>query len=92
MADTTSTDPPKKRFAPKEPVNLNPPKTDPISIADLAQCDGTDTGKPVYVAIKGTVFDVSGNSAYAPKGGYHGKFFLSILYCLFTVICFAVVL
>ena len=34
---------------------------------------GTSSEHPTYVAIKGTVFDVSGNSAYAPKGGYHGE-------------------
>ena len=48
---------------------------------------GTDTSKPVYVAIKGVVFDVSGKDAYLPpekgkvddkgepvKGGaYHGR-------------------
>jgi membrane-associated progesterone receptor component len=29
--------------------------------------------KPTLVAIKGTVFDVSRNDAYGPKGQYHGK-------------------
>ena len=33
---------------------------------------GTTEGHPVYVAIMGTVFDVSGNKAYAPGAGYHG--------------------
>ena len=33
---------------------------------------GTDSAYPTYVAIKGTVFDVSGNAAYAPKASYHG--------------------
>ena len=33
---------------------------------------GTNEGHPTYVAIKGTVFDVSANKAYAPKGSYHG--------------------
>ena len=28
------------RFAPKEPPKLDPPKDRPISIAELAQCDG----------------------------------------------------
>jgi hypothetical protein len=33
---------------------------------------GTDSSKPTLVAIKGTVFDVSRNPAYAPSGTYHG--------------------
>jgi hypothetical protein len=33
---------------------------------------GSDPSKPTLVAIKGTVFDVSRNEAYAPKGTYHG--------------------
>ncbi len=33
---------------------------------------GTDPNLPTYVAIKGRIFDVSGNAAYAPKGQYHG--------------------
>lgn len=39
-------------FAPKNPVNLAPPKDDPISIEHLAKCDGTHEGFPTYVAIK----------------------------------------
>lgn len=34
---------------------------------------GTDPSRPTYVAIKGTIFDVSKNAAYAPGGQYHGK-------------------
>lgn len=30
----------KDKFAPKEPVQLNPPKDDPISKEELAKCDG----------------------------------------------------
>ncbi|KAL8972891.1 MAG: hypothetical protein Q9183_000280 [Haloplaca sp. 2 TL-2023] len=50
-----------KGFAPKEARTLNPPKSTPISLSHLAKCD----------AIMGTVFDVSGNTAYAPEGAYH---------------------
>lgn len=54
------------------PVSLPPPKNDPISAADLKKYDGSDPSQPVYVAIKGTVFDVSSNKeAYAPGQGYH---------------------
>ncbi|MCJ1367252.1 hypothetical protein MMC16_006384 [Acarospora aff. strigata] len=60
-----------KNFEPKKPVSLDPPKDDPISVQHLSKCDGTDPNLPVYVAIKGKVFDVSGNAAYAPKGQYH---------------------
>lgn len=37
----SSTEEPKKeRFAPKQPVTLNPPKDDAISREHLAKCDG----------------------------------------------------
>ncbi|KAL4790639.1 cytochrome b5-like heme/steroid binding domain-containing protein [Aspergillus venezuelensis] len=58
------------RFAPKVPVQLAPPKDDPITYEELAKCDGTDPSRPTYVAIKGIVFDVSRNSAYGPEGQY----------------------
>ena len=29
-----------KNFEPKEPVQLNPPKDDPITVAELAKCNG----------------------------------------------------
>ena len=42
--------------------------------ADLGHLlSGNTPGKPTLVAIKGTVFDVSKNDAYGPKGQYHGK-------------------
>ncbi|KAF3940324.1 Neudesin [Dactylella cylindrospora] len=60
------------RFAPKEPVNLDPPKDDIIAKDYLAKCDGTHEGYPIWVAIKGTVFDVSGKKdSYGPGGSYH---------------------
>lgn len=49
-----------------------PPKDDPIARAELAQFDGSDSSKPVYVAIKGLVFDVSPKrEMYEPGKGYH---------------------
>ncbi|KAI4256549.1 MAG: hypothetical protein LQ352_002045 [Teloschistes flavicans] len=60
-----------KAFAPKEAPKLNPPKNTPISLSHLAKCDGNSPSYPIYVAIMGTVFDVSGNTAYAPEGAYH---------------------
>lgn len=35
---------------------------------------GTDPNRPIYVAIKGIIFDVSRNSAYHVNGSYHGAF------------------
>jgi len=70
MADSER-EPEPKNFAPKVPVKLDPPKDDPITYEELAKCDGNDSSKPTLVAIKGTVFDVTRNEAYAPKGTYH---------------------
>lgn len=39
-AATSTTTTATKAFAPKTPVQLNPPKHDPISKAELAACDG----------------------------------------------------
>ena len=58
------------RFEPKVPVQLNPPKDDPISVEELSKANGVDGGK-CYVAIKGKVYDVTGNKAYQPGGSYH---------------------
>jgi membrane-associated progesterone receptor component len=57
------------KFEPKVPVNLDPPKSDPISLDELAKADGVD-GAKCYVAIKGKVYDVTGNKAYQPGGSY----------------------
>ncbi|KAF4584111.1 cytochrome b5 [Ophiocordyceps camponoti-floridani] len=58
------------RFEPKVPVQLDPPKDDPISLEQLAKANGAD-GETCYVAIKGKVYDVTGNKAYQPGGSYH---------------------
>ncbi|KAJ7089996.1 progesterone binding protein [Mycena epipterygia] len=39
--------------------DLAPPKDDPFTLAQLKEFDGSDPSKPIYVSIKGTVFDVS---------------------------------
>ncbi|KAK5690873.1 hypothetical protein LTR97_012036 [Elasticomyces elasticus] len=57
-------------FEPKQKVELDAPKDDVISIDYLSNCDGSHQDYPTYVAIKGTVFDVSGNKAYGPEGSY----------------------
>lgn len=81
------------KFEPKQKVELDPPKDDPIDLEYLAKCDGpwrdtinlqntcgsiltvtgTHEGFPTYVAIKGTIFDVTGNKAYAPGASYSGQ-------------------
>ncbi|RPB27911.1 putative progesterone binding protein [Terfezia boudieri ATCC MYA-4762] len=61
-----------KNFSPAEPVALDPPKDDPITVEELAKADGSNPTTPIYIAIKGTVFDVSRNRAsYGPGGAYH---------------------
>ncbi|KAI9295271.1 cytochrome b5 [Neoconidiobolus thromboides FSU 785] len=48
------------------------PLTTPIPESSLSKHDGSNEGLPIYVVIKGDVFDVSGNpSSYGPGGGYH---------------------
>ncbi|KAI0911317.1 cytochrome b5-like heme/steroid binding domain-containing protein [Ustulina deusta] len=61
------------KFEPKVPVNLNPPKDDPITLEELAQADGSE-GRKAYVAIKGKVYDVTGNKAYEQPGGSYSIF------------------
>jgi len=59
-----------KQFAPKQPVQLEKPKDTLITQEELAAADGSNPDKPIYVAIKGVVFDVSKNKAYQPGGSY----------------------
>ncbi|KAI9318076.1 cytochrome b5-like heme/steroid binding domain-containing protein [Dichotomocladium elegans] len=47
-------------------------KDDPITVSELAKHDGSDPALPIYVAIKGDVFDVTKNKdAYGPGNGYN---------------------
>ncbi|KAK9325376.1 cytochrome b5-like heme/steroid binding domain-containing protein [Lipomyces orientalis] len=58
------------RFAPKEPVVLDPPKDRRFTLSELQQYDGAHDPS-IYVAVKGTVFDVTKNSkVYGPGGSY----------------------
>ncbi|OCF54301.1 hypothetical protein L486_08215 [Kwoniella mangroviensis CBS 10435] len=53
-------------------ADLAPPKDDPIPASELSQFDGSDPSKPIYVAIKGRVFDVSNKAEMYGKGrGYN---------------------
>lgn len=43
-----------------------------LTLAELAKYDGTDPTLPIYLAINGTIFDVSaGAHTYGPGGSYH---------------------
>ncbi|KAL2265799.1 hypothetical protein VTJ83DRAFT_6899 [Remersonia thermophila] len=43
-----------------------------LTPAELARYDGTDPSKPIYLAINGTIYDVSSNPrTYGPGGSYH---------------------
>ncbi|GMM30715.1 hypothetical protein DAMA08_034600 [Martiniozyma asiatica (nom. inval.)] len=67
------------RFAPKKPAIVDEPLDTPIKLSELVKCTGepdaplNSKGLPcMFIAIKGTVFDVSGNTkAYGSGAGYH---------------------
>ncbi|CAL1706118.1 unnamed protein product [Somion occarium] len=53
-------------------TDLAPPKDDPFTLEQLREFDGSSTDKPIYVAIKGTVFDVSHKrETYGPGASYN---------------------
>ncbi|KAI1869572.1 hypothetical protein JX265_006662 [Neoarthrinium moseri] len=55
---------------PTPPVKQKSPLSIPIE--ELAQYDGTDPEKPIYLAINGTIYDVTANRrTYGPGGSYH---------------------
>ncbi|EKM54802.1 uncharacterized protein PHACADRAFT_258917 [Phanerochaete carnosa HHB-10118-sp] len=56
------------------PDDLAPPKDDPFTLEQLKPYDGSDPSKPIYVAIKGTVFDVSRKRETYGKGGSYNLF------------------
>lgn len=64
----------KKPFAVPDPSTLLPSRSDPISVADLKKYDGSDSSLPIYVAIKGTVFDVSAKREMYGSGGSYNIF------------------
>jgi predicted heme/steroid binding protein len=52
--------------------SLAPPKDDPISLSELAKYNGSNPSLPIYLAIKGTVFDVTAKKEmYGPGGSYN---------------------
>ncbi|POY74865.1 hypothetical protein BMF94_2138 [Rhodotorula taiwanensis] len=51
---------------------LDPPKDTPFTRQQLAQNNGKDESTPIYVAIKGKIYDVSAKrDMYGPGCGYH---------------------
>jgi hypothetical protein len=44
-----------------------------IAEADLKQYDGTDPTEPIYLAINGTIFDVSASPSFYGPGGHYRK-------------------
>ncbi|KAI0708911.1 progesterone binding protein [Cerioporus squamosus] len=55
-------------------ADLAPPKDDPFTLEQLKAFDGTDPSKPIYVAIKGTVFDVTRKADTYGKGKSYNLF------------------
>ena len=45
-----------------------------FTATELAQYDGDDPSKPVYLALMGKVFDVSAGAKYYGKGGSYAYF------------------
>ncbi|KAG9316796.1 cytochrome b5-like heme/steroid binding domain-containing protein [Chiua virens] len=54
--------------------DLDPPKDDPFTLRELAAYDGSDESKPIYVSIKGDVFDVTRKKDVYGKGGSYSIF------------------
>ncbi|THV06998.1 cytochrome b5 [Dendrothele bispora CBS 962.96] len=53
-------------------TDLLPPKDDPFTLEQLKAYDGSDPSKPIYVSIKGTVFDVTHKAdVYGPGKSYN---------------------
>ncbi|XP_062502975.1 neudesin-like [Corticium candelabrum] len=54
-------------------INVEDDKEERVFTADeLSQYDGSDETKPLYMAVKGTVFDVTeGKDFYGPGSEYH---------------------
>lgn len=55
-------------------LHYHPWQRGPIYLTptELATFDGTDATKPIYLAINGTIYDVSANRrTYGPGGSYH---------------------
>ncbi|KAH8118964.1 progesterone binding protein [Phellopilus nigrolimitatus] len=55
-----------------ENSELAPPRDDPFTLEELKEFDGSDAKKPIYVAIKGDIFDVTKKGdMYGPGKSYN---------------------
>ncbi|GAA5896857.1 hypothetical protein JCM5296_002574 [Sporobolomyces johnsonii] len=53
-------------------AQLDPPKDTPFTVDELKKYDGSDKDTPIYVAIKGRIYDVSAKrDMYGPGCGYN---------------------
>ncbi|GAA5980762.1 hypothetical protein JCM5350_006379 [Sporobolomyces pararoseus] len=53
-------------------TQLDPPKDTPFTKAELSKYNGSDPSTPIYVAIKGKIYDVSAKrDMYGPGCGYN---------------------
>jgi predicted heme/steroid binding protein len=55
-------------------VDLAPPQTKVFTTAELAKYNGSDPKAPVYIGVKGTVFDVTPNKGMYAKGNPYSIF------------------
>jgi predicted heme/steroid binding protein len=55
-------------------ADLAPPKDDPYTTEGLKEYDGSDPSKPILVAIKSTVFDVSNKADVYGRGKSYNIF------------------
>ena len=51
-----------------------PKELNVFTVEELAQYDGSDPEKPIYLSLMGKVFDVSAGGKYYAKGGSYGYF------------------
>ena len=62
----------KKPFAMPDPASIPAPKSTPFTPAHLLQFRGQSPTTPLYIGIKGLVYDVSGKrDMYGPGASYH---------------------
>ena len=60
------------------PPTPNPPRNEAITTKELSLHNGQDPTKPIWVAVKGTVFDVSRNKdAYGTHPAYTDPLIIS---------------
>ncbi|KAK7014397.1 putative steroid-binding protein 3 [Favolaschia claudopus] len=73
-ASSAAADNPVKSIMQAPRDDLAPPKDDPFTLVQLKEFDGSDSSKPIYVSIKGTVFDVSAKADVYGSGKSYNIF------------------